>query len=238
MMRFEYIEFAYGDLLRDVKMLLAPKASEKGIGISLLLPSQASGIVYADPQRFRQIFTNLLGNALKFTEKGSIEIKVEEEPSSGSSPSMVRISVLDTGIGVPEEKADKLFLQFSQVDSSHTRKYGGTGLGLAISKRLTEAMGGKIGYLNRPEGGSIFWFSLPCSAGVKTTLSSYPTSIYFSFALFVVLRIFSVPFFLFLQPLSLPLPLSAFARILSVLCVFSLRLKVKSSLQDHDRNKL
>ncbi|MES2308697.1 MAG: ATP-binding protein [Verrucomicrobiota bacterium] len=167
MMSLRTMEFDGEDILRDVITLLTPKAEEKGLQILFQPDPLLHEAIHADPHRFRQIFTNLLGNAIKFTEQGSIEVRVEREKEESISLPMIRISVCDSGIGIPEDKEKKLFQHFSQVDSSHTRKYGGTGLGLAISKRLTELMSGKIGYQKRSPHGSIFWFSLPMTSPEK-----------------------------------------------------------------------
>ena len=113
-------------------------------------------MVFSDQERLRQIFNNLIGNAIKFTEKGSIEI------SSHLRDKFVEFQIRDTGIGIPAEFHDKIFDRFRQVETATTRKYGGNGLGLAISKNLIELMGGKIWLESKPCKGSVFHFTLPC----------------------------------------------------------------------------
>jgi signal transduction histidine kinase len=111
--------------------------------------------VLGDAQRLRQVLTNLIGNAIKFTAQGRVRIAVVEQPAT------LTIEVTDTGIGIAAEHQDKLFTAFTQVDASTTRRYGGTGLGLAICKRLLEGMGGTIGLRSAAGEGSTFWFELP-----------------------------------------------------------------------------
>ena len=109
-----------------------------------------------DEVRLRQVLTNLVGNAVKFTETGGIFVEIKM-----SGVGRLRVEVRDTGVGVPVQKRQDIFQEFVQADSSHARKFGGSGLGLAISKRLVETMGGEIGLEPVLEGGSSFWFTLP-----------------------------------------------------------------------------
>jgi CheY-like chemotaxis protein len=115
--------------------------------------------VRTDGLRLRQVLTNLVGNAVKFTEKGGVRVDVGVEETRGRR--FLRFEVRDTGVGVPMEKRKDIFNEFVQADSSHARKFGGTGLGLAISRRLVAAMGGDIGIDAAPGGGSLFWFTMP-----------------------------------------------------------------------------
>jgi two-component system sensor histidine kinase ChiS len=114
--------------------------------------------VQADRLRFTQVLINLVSNASKFTERGSVTIKAHQ---SDEEPDKARISVIDTGIGIPPEKHEAVFDRFQQADSSTTRKYGGTGLGLAICRRLIEMHGGEIGLISEVGKGSEFYFTIP-----------------------------------------------------------------------------
>ncbi len=142
--------------LGAVRDMLAESAREKGLALELKISPKARGCFTGDAQRLRQILVNLLGNAIKFTEKGQVGITV-----SAAKRGWLRFAVTDTGVGISEEALPTLFQDFAQADSSITRKYGGTGLGLAISKRLAERMGGKIGVASKLGEGSTFWFELP-----------------------------------------------------------------------------
>lgn len=136
------------------------QAETRHIALCLTRSADAPRLLRGDAQRLRQILTNLLGNALKFTESGEVALHVSLEPSPARAPSL-RFAVRDTGPGIDPEKRALLFQKFSQVDASVTRKFGGTGLGLAISKQLVERMGGAISVDSRPGAGSTFWFVLP-----------------------------------------------------------------------------
>jgi signal transduction histidine kinase len=133
-------------------------AKEKGLEMSVRYTATAPTLV-GDATRIAQVVTNLLSNALKFTHEGQIMITVDAETLSGRE-ARLRISVEDTGIGVPEDKIALIFEKFVQADSTTTRRYGGTGLGLAISKQLVERMGGTIGAESQAGKGSTFWFTL------------------------------------------------------------------------------
>jgi PAS domain S-box-containing protein len=139
--------------------LLAPRAHAKGIEIVGTIAPETPLLVRGDDVRLRQILTNLVGNAIKFTEKGGLRISVY--PAQESGRRMLRIQIHDTGVGVPAEKREDIFKEFVQADSTHARRFGGSGLGLAISKRLVEAMEGRIGVDAVAGGGSMFWFSIP-----------------------------------------------------------------------------
>jgi signal transduction histidine kinase len=137
---------------------MRPHIEQRGLNFDILLPATLDEIkLYSNYQRLKQVLLNLINNAMKFTHEGGITIGVEINPKpidyAGQVwPGLVKISVADTGIGVSLEKQDRLFQNFSQVDSARTRQYEGTGLGLAISQRLVEAMGGKVQFISMGEG--------------------------------------------------------------------------------------
>jgi len=147
-------------LFKDVEAKTSLQASQKGLQLSFHLPlTEEPILLYGDYQRLLQVMLNLVGNAIKFTPKGSVTVRADLLPGE---PGMARIRVIDTGIGVSLEKQQKLFQAFTQVDGSTTRQYGGTGLGLAISQRLVEAMGGEINFYSLGEGlGSTVTFTVP-----------------------------------------------------------------------------
>ncbi|MCP4756699.1 MAG: response regulator [Proteobacteria bacterium] len=155
----ESIAFDLRDLVEDVGKIMAFRAREKGLELACRVAPDVHSFVVGDPTRLRQVFLNLVGNAIKFTEKGEVVLDVVRTPDRKRSE-MLRFRVKDTGIGIPFEKKEAIFESFSQVDSSISRKYGGTGLGLAISKRLVEFMGGRIQVESEPAAGSEFFFDL------------------------------------------------------------------------------
>lgn len=158
-LQFEQVEFRLGTVTREVTGLYARLAADKGLSFTVLLDGLRTDEVRGDPVRLRQVLFNLVGNAVKFTDRGRIEIRVSDTPS-GSDRLIVRFEVEDTGIGLSEEERSHLFKAFSQADATTTRRFGGTGLGLAICKRLVEGMGGDIGVDSVPGAGSTFWFTV------------------------------------------------------------------------------
>jgi PAS domain S-box-containing protein len=159
-MVIEAYPFDLRQLLEEVVDMLAPKASEKGLDLLVDYAVTAPTRFVGDATRVRQVVTNLAGNAVKFTSSGHIVLSVDCT-SPGGSNGQLRLTVKDTGIGIPPAKLGSLFEKFAQGDASTTRRYGGTGLGLAISKRLVELMGGAIAVASREGEGSTFSFSLP-----------------------------------------------------------------------------
>lgn len=154
----ETIDFDLRTTVEDVSDMQAPGAHNKGLEIACMVHPEVPLRLRGDPGRLRQILSNLVGNAVKFTEKGEVVIRVSLEEETYTHAT-VRFAVTDTGIGIPQNRMDLIFRSFSQLDSSMTRKYGGTGLGLAISKQLTEMMGGQIGVEIKEGKGSTFWFT-------------------------------------------------------------------------------
>ena len=159
----ESIDFNLVNTISQTYELLAPRAREKGLALSLAIDPAAPPLLQGDPGRLRQILTNLVGNAIKFTARGHIDLRVDILSEDGNKLRL-RFAVSDTGIGIAPDQLKTLFTPFVQADSSITRQYGGTGLGLSISRRLVELMDGKIGADSRLGAGSTFWFELPFTA--------------------------------------------------------------------------
>ena len=154
----ETIDFELRGEVEEVAALLAGRAQEKGLELAGFVEPGTPTAVRGDPFRLRQVLTNILGNAIKFTEEGEVTLRaelVEDAPDEV----VVLFEVSDTGIGMSEEEQERLFKPFTQADASTTRRYGGTGLGLAISKQLVLMMGGEIGVRSEPGVGSTFWFT-------------------------------------------------------------------------------
>ena len=155
---FEVVEFELASLIDDVAELLAVRAHEKELELICQTSAAIPATLRGDPVRVRQVLLNLVGNAVKFTEKGEVVVRAELlEADAGAV--VIRFEVRDSGIGIAEEATNRLFQPFSQADGSTTRKYGGTGLGLVISKQLTQMMGGEIGVDSKLGAGSTFWFT-------------------------------------------------------------------------------
>src|SRR5690606_10891566 len=163
-------------VLQEVAELLSGRAHDRGIELVYRRDPALPQIVYGDPDRYRQILNNLVGNAIKVTEQG--EIFVEQTlKDSDDETYMIHTLVQDSGSGIAKEDLDKLFNAFTQVDGSMVRRHGGTGLGLAISKRLTEMMGGEIGVSSELGLGSRFWFTIKAErseAPTRSLLSPLP----------------------------------------------------------------
>lgn len=160
----EHIDFDIETMIEGAVEMLASSAEEKGLALSIFLASDVPLHLAGDPIRLRQVLMNLIGNAVKFTRKGKVQIRVTREASGipgHPNHCLIRFEVRDTGIGIPSELRSRLFQPFTQADGSTTRNYGGTGLGLSISKRLVELMGGKIDVTSESGNGSQFWFCVP-----------------------------------------------------------------------------
>ncbi|MCP4600320.1 MAG: response regulator [Proteobacteria bacterium] len=157
-LELEVLDFNLRSMLDDFAEMMAFRAEEKELELICAASPKVPALLKGDPGRLRQVLVNLAGNAIKFTENGEVSVRAYLL-SETDKDVLVRFTVTDTGIGIPKNKQDALFDQFTQVDASTTRKYGGTGLGLAISQRLTEAMGGEIGVNSEPDKGSEFWFT-------------------------------------------------------------------------------
>jgi signal transduction histidine kinase/ActR/RegA family two-component response regulator len=159
-MQLEHVDFKLGDAVMKVVGLLGPKATEKGLHLLVQLPEGIGARSFnGDPTRLGQTLLNLVGNALKFTEQGTVTVRARLIEETAAAV-LLRWEVADTGIGMDAAAQSRLFTAFEQADSSMTRRYGGTGLGLAISRRLVHLMGGEIGVESHPGQGSTFWFTV------------------------------------------------------------------------------
>ncbi|GAA5003847.1 ATP-binding protein [Lysobacter lycopersici] len=159
-LELETTNFNLRELLENVIRLMDRPAESKGLRLYLHLDPGVRLPVRGDPVRLRQVLTNLISNAVKFTEKGSVSVHVQRLGETAAQHQL-RFEVRDTGIGIPHEAMERLFSAFSQADASTTRLYGGTGLGLAICKRIVELMGGRIGVKSETGRGTDFWFEIP-----------------------------------------------------------------------------
>ncbi len=165
----EVLDFDLYQAVEDVVQLLAPRAHGKQLELACRIDERLPAAVRGDPFRLRQVLTNLVGNAVKFTESGEVLVDVQRQDAK-----TLRLSVQDTGIGMTEKERLRLFRAFEQADGSTTRRFGGTGLGLAISRSLVEIMGGTIGVDSTPGEGSTFWFTLPLEAAHNLPTVAHP----------------------------------------------------------------
>lgn len=178
-MELDHFEVPVRTLVRGTLEALAVKVHGKDVQIVDDIAQDVPFVIAGDPKRMRQIIMNLSGNALKFTDRGTVTVRVSREAKILPQPKqglVLRFEVRDTGIGMTEEARLRLFKPFSQADNSTSRKYGGTGLGLSICKRLVELMGGVIGVDSTPGQGSVFWFEIPTSEiSTETSIADLPS---------------------------------------------------------------
>lgn len=175
-LEIERISTCPGKVVSEVITLLQVRAKQKGIRLFLTYAGKIPRYIEGSPVHLRQVLLNLIGNAVKFTQEGKVEVRLHFEESSDNGH-VLRFDVLDSGIGIPPEHIDRLFKPFSQADSSVGRSFGGTGLGLAISKRLVELMGGNISVTSTPDVGSTFTFSIPPGKWSRDQMLSDPAEI-------------------------------------------------------------
>ncbi|HET8747164.1 MAG TPA: ATP-binding protein, partial [Ramlibacter sp.] len=163
-LELEEVDFQLHNVLEEVRSLAHPLAVERGLALNLETGLPPGEVVRGDPLRLRQVLLNLVSNAIKFTDRGSVTLAVARAPQADGTQRFA-FEVRDTGVGIPADKIAHLFTAFTQADRSISRRYGGSGLGLAISKRLVEAMGGDIGVTSVPQQGSIFRVEVPLKPG-------------------------------------------------------------------------
>ncbi len=161
--------FHLGEAVRSIGLLWGPRAEEKGVDLLVNLDPALDIVVIGDPVRFRQILTNLVSNALKFTEAGSVHVS-----GAPTADGCMRFIVTDTGVGFDDAQKAPIFARFQQADGSITRRFGGTGLGLAISRDLAELMGGSMDCRSRPGEGASFWFDLPLEPAPEAAATDSP----------------------------------------------------------------
>ncbi|MBF0423298.1 MAG: response regulator [Magnetococcales bacterium] len=161
-MEVEHIDYCLTTVIEDLATIISGNAAAKDIEAMIIMDPSLPHWLKGDPSRLQQVLINLTGNAIKFTETGTVSVCIGQEKTS---PPGIRFAIKDTGIGIGTDEIQRLFKPFSQVDSSDARRFGGTGLGLVICKRLVELMGGTIGVESTPGQGSTFWFRVPLEVG-------------------------------------------------------------------------
>ena len=172
----EEMTFELPQLLEEIRLVMAPQALAKRLDLSVAIDDEVPRVLRADPSRIRQILTNLVGNALKFTEHGSVAVRVTCV-ECGADRASLRFAVHDTGIGITSEAQARLFTAFMQADASTTRRFGGTGLGLSIVRHLAELMGGEVGVISTAGLGSEFWVRLPVAVASEGPVADEPDAL-------------------------------------------------------------
>jgi PAS domain S-box-containing protein len=173
-LRIETVRFEMADVLEQALAIVAPAAERKALTLRAEMPRVPLPTVTGDPHRLRQVLINLLGNAVKFTDRGSVTLRLSVRAMAKASAAL-RVEVIDTGIGIEPEALDRLFRAFEQADGSMSRRFGGTGLGLAITRQLVELMGGCVGIESEPGAGSTFWFELALPTATAAPSVSTPS---------------------------------------------------------------
>jgi signal transduction histidine kinase/ligand-binding sensor domain-containing protein/DNA-binding response OmpR family regulator len=164
-MELDHHDFELRKCIEDVLELFSAKVAKSGLSIVYDIEDSIPDVIYSDSFRLRQVLTNIIGNAMKFTEMGEVYVGVKELPADEEGILMLEFKVRDTGIGIPDEMIPTLFRAFNQIDSSITRRYGGSGLGLAICERLVALLGGEISVESKLNQGSTFVFTIKCKEG-------------------------------------------------------------------------
>jgi two-component system sensor histidine kinase RpfC len=154
-------EFRLSDILRGIQLMLQPTAQKKGLVFQVDIAKEVPDFLHGDGNHLRQVLVNLVSNAVKFTEHGRVLVSVSRVGATWESRALLRFSVRDTGVGIPESAQPRIFQAFEQADNGHGRRFGGTGLGTTIAKALTELIGGTIGFESREGEGSHFWAEMP-----------------------------------------------------------------------------
>jgi two-component system sensor histidine kinase/response regulator len=167
-LKLENAKFKLSDIIKNCENMFLPLYEEKGLELKIAYPKNIADDYIGDQVRLRQIITNLIGNSLKFTEKGSVTLTLSKKRTL-KTKEILLFEVKDTGLGISENKQENIFDKFAQADASTTRKFGGTGLGLAICKQLVELMKGDIGVKSRLGKGSLFWFKIPLTINKPNT---------------------------------------------------------------------
>jgi len=172
----EKIPYDLRECIDETMHLLAPSAHEKKLELSMMVDSEVPSHVLGDAMRLQQILTNLIGNAIKFTQEGNIEVQIQriKKESEVDNKITLKIMISDTGIGISEKQQKQLFKAFGQADSSVTREYGGTGLGLVITQKLVTEMKGSIDLVSAPDQGSTFWFTIEIEKNSHSPLEQLP----------------------------------------------------------------
>ena len=170
-LQVDRLDFDLKHLVDGILSLLQPRAAEKRVALTAVYGEAVPTVVKGDPGKLRQVLFNLIGNGLKFTDEGSVVLKIGRVGNGEPDPSVLRFEVADTGIGLAAGQTEKVFDAFYQMDSSVSRRYGGTGLGLAICKKLVTALGGDIGVESEAGAGSRFWFTLAFEPGDEAAVT-------------------------------------------------------------------
>ena len=172
-LRIERLAFDLHEVVEQLARMYAVQAQAKSLPLQIDVRAPMPAVLLGDANRLKQVLGNLLGNAVKFTERGQVTLRVLLRPLETSAQMTLRVEVEDTGMGIAPDVAGRLFQPFAQADDSTTRRYGGTGLGLAISKHLVELMGGRTGLKSHLGQGSMFWIELPLEVAEEGPDSSF-----------------------------------------------------------------